>query len=405
VTLILIFSIPIVILFYYLFVKDNLSGYKRASLLATAGLGCSALLFALFYWHIGLLANYGSSILGAAFDSVNGANQLHNFKDLIKSYLRDAIIIAGYTSWLFLALFLISIVGQRMGDRVAYGLLFLAALIVITLLSVLGLSIDFSAFAVLKVSFGVVILLSAIFLLIRPIEDKNITLLLLAGITTMAITPVGSGSGLVKLFYGMWLILPLSILLTYKMTREVRSDAIFSIMHWLKPILPVMLILALFFHATNIYRDNQNRFELNTGFSDRSLSGIYSTRDRVKVIDELLSQLQKYANGGEKILAASSIPLIHYLTKTQPSLGYSWPGVSTLDKIRERQRSLEKAERLPNLFVLSKVSTRDETWPNATIDGEGGDTIRILEYLKNEYINRLKYSLVWENSAFAIYSR
>jgi len=351
------------------------------------------------------LANYGSSLLATAVDSATGADTVHNFKALIKSYIRDSIIIAGYTSWLFLGLYLISIIGRRLGDRVAHGLVFLASLITILLFALLGLSIDSSAVVILEIGFGVVILLSGIFFIICRSEDRNITLLLLAGITTMVITPIGSGSGMVRLAYGMWLILPLSILLTYKITSSVRSNGILSILYLLTCLLPVMLILSLFFHATNIYRDNQNRFELNTEFSSHSLRGIYSTRDRVKVLDELLFQLQSYTNEGDKVLAVISIPLIHYLTRTRPALGYSWPGVCRLDKIKERQRSLENAKSFPSLFVFSKISTRDQNWPNTTIIGEGEVNTQILEYLKNEYINRLQYSLLWENSTFAIYLR
>lgn len=430
VTLILVLLIPVVVLFYYLLRKGNLSDYKRISLLAAAGLSCSILFFVLFYRHIGLLANYGSSILAIFGDSARGADRWHSLWPLIKFYISDSIGIAFYTTCLLGGIYVIVAVGRRLGDKIADGLIFLATLATIgaiVLVFQLGLSIDYFAFIAIKVAFGVVIFLSGIFLAINRGQDRNLALLLLAGITTMIITPIGSNTGLIKSVYGMWLILPLSILCAYKLRDSEKTDGILSILPLMNCLMVATLIISLVFQFTNIEADNPNRLDLNTEFSNHSLRGIYSTKERVKVLDELLFQLQKHTSKGDALLAVTSMPLIHYLTETRPALGYAWPGICTFDQIKERQRLLEATNNLPKLFAFQKVSTIDRNWPSAAEKKDRGyiqmlrylkdkylnwssaaeemdhEEIQMLKYLKDKYLMNFQYRLLWENSAFTIY--
>ncbi|MGD0020756.1 MAG: hypothetical protein ABSC54_00490 [Smithellaceae bacterium] len=404
ITLILFILIPIAILFYYIAVNRNLSGYIRTSLLAVSGLSCSILFFILFYRHIGLSANYSTSVLATLGDSARGVHGTHNVWLLIPKYIRQFIQITVSTACLLGGIYVIAAIGQRLGNRVAEGLIFLATAGVIALFFLSRLSINSFALIAINIAFGVVIFLSGIFLTVNRGQDRNLTLLLLAGIITMIITPIGSADGL-KESFGMWLILPLSILCAYKLQDSEKSGGILSILPLMNCFMTVTLVMSLFFHYTNIYRDNPNRFELNTEFSNHSLRAIYSTKERVKVLDELLYQIQKHTNKGDTIFAVTSIPLIYYLTETRSAIGYSWPGVCPLDKIKERQQLLESANNLPKLFVFQKVSTRDRNWPHVSEIEGNDDSIQILQYLKVEYIKILRYRLLWENEAFGIYIR
>jgi len=45
---------------------------------------------------------------------------------------------------------------------------------------------------------------------------------------------------------------------------------------------------------------------------------------------------------------------------------------------------------------------RERNWPYTTVDCYEPD-IEKLKYLKDEYIRRLRYRLLWQNRAFAVY--
>lgn len=398
VSLILIFIVPFVIFLYCFPAKKDL--YIQISRTAILGLCTSILLFVLLYWHIGLLENYGSSLLAMAGESASGADRFHSIRSLIISYLRDCIIIIGSNGALLIGFYAISAIGRRFGKRVAEGLVILGALLSIFFMILSRRDIDYFAFFILKAAIGLIILLSGMSLFFdRDNDCKNA--LLLAGITIMMITPIGSNGGLLKSFYGMWLILPLSILCAYDIQDRISKIEISSILSLLKSLLIALLILSVFFHITDIYRDDQNRINLNTEFSSHSLRGIYSTNDRVRVLDDLLSQIEKNTNEGDEILLVSAIPLVYYLTETRPTLGYPWPEQIPLDKVKEKVQIWEDAKKYPKMFVYTKVDTENRNWPDAN-DIDRGDS-EVTEYLKNQYLNRQNYSLLSENEAFAIY--
>jgi hypothetical protein len=70
-----------------------------------------------------------------------------------------------------------------------------------------------------------------------------------------------------------------------------------------------------------------------------------------------------------------------------------------------RQERLARKNRLPVLVVFSKVDTRyHRDWPD-TSSACGGEDCPKLAYLKEEYIHRLGYVLLWQNRAFVLYGK
>jgi hypothetical protein len=407
-TLVLFLIAPLIILAYYMFTKRDISGFKRMALFAGAGFIFSVAMFGFFYQHIGLLSGYVSYCVSVFGKSVNDTYMTHGMGRMIRLYLYDFIKIVVGCGLLIIGLYMIAAGAKRLGENVAQ---FLVVLIIMagiaTYFSVFGRgapdSTDFLAHHFLKLAIGVVLVLSGIFLFADKGRTRNLTLLLLIGLVVMLITPIGSASGLLKSFYGMWLILPLSILCAYKVQDRVKHPRMSSMMSLLNGLLVALLILSLFFHATNVYRDDQNRLGLNTEFSHRALWGIYSTPDRVKAVDDLLEQIHIYSNRGDVVLIINNLPLIYYLTETKPALGGPWLEMIPESDVVMKQRKLEEKGIYPKLFICAKVDTEDRRWPCAETLLRGDNALH--EYMKDEYLNHLHYSLVWENKAFAIYGR
>ena len=68
------------------------------------------------------------------------------------------------------------------------------------------------AYPLLSVSIGLVVIFVRIFFYFNREANFKLALLLISGTITMLINPIGSNTGIFKSSYGMWLILPLSLL-------------------------------------------------------------------------------------------------------------------------------------------------------------------------------------------------
>jgi hypothetical protein len=142
---------------------------------------------------------------------------------------------------------------------------------------------------------------------------------------------------------------------------------------------------------------------LNEGFSHPSLAGIYSTNERVKVVDELLIAIEDNSKKGDELLMVNGIPMFYYLTETKPALGNPWLFLEPIEKIQFEQTTLESEQRYPELFVVPKVDTRNRYWPDGDLTTMSVEDQDKLSYIENRYISELKYTLLWENEAFEIY--
>ncbi len=463
--LIMIFIFPALVIAYYMITKRDLTEPAKLTLPALTGLLSSGLLFGMFYWQLQVLdywyAKTFASLTNAVSDQlqavVNGismqiADTIHSIssritglfaddtpvkdttvsdnisagpaaENIIKParedhiqvkdthslgflfdiYLRDLLKIGRNLTVLMVFIYIMSLIRQKAGKRNMNIFLLGFTVLLAGLISITGYSMNYS-YHLLKLTIGVIALLCLIYVATDRGTNRNITLLMLLGLTAMLINFVGSNSGMLKAFYGMWMILPLSILCACEIQKRVRYEKLSGMLALTKTFLVIMLVLGLMFQATNTFREDQNRLHLDTGFSHESLKGIHSTPERVEAVDEVLIQIQRYSDSNDEVLMVNSIPLFYYLTETKPVYGTPWAFQSSLESLKAKQESVEKRGEYPKLLVYSKVDTRDRYWPDT-------DNIAIKEdlekydYIRNKYINELNYSLLWENRAFAIYSK
>lgn len=220
----------------------------------------------------------------------------------------------------------------------------------------------------------------------------------------MVINPIGSTQGIFKSCYAFWLVLPLSLLCVKDLGKRTENAFIKYLSSFIPVILLLMLILAIFFHGVNVYRDDPNRLHLTSSFRSPQLIGTYSSADRVKVTDELMSVIENQTTPGDYLLMINSMPMFYYLTQTRPALKNPWlsPSPNALIIALEEERE-QKGENQPKLFIYSKINTRDKNWPHSTPGEIYPEDVQNLNYLKERYIEHLNYTLLWENNAFAVY--
>lgn len=126
-----------------------------------------------------------------------------------------------------------------------------------------------------------------------------------------------------------------------------------------KAVWPVMFfaVAAAFFaegvvyNIKYIYRDYEMA-KLNRRFSCPKLAGIYSTSERVKVIEDLLSYLNGKVKPGDYFLAYNYVPLLYFLTHTRPAYGAAWATDLWPLSLRERLVStMVERGRIPEYSV------------------------------------------------------
>ena len=408
--LVAILLMPIIIIIYALIKRIDLHKYKKCAISSSLGLFCAILFFSGIYWITGILNAYlydlYSVIATSAVGSTQYIDQSHTMLYLIKGYLVDYIIAAIGSVILFILLYALSYVRSRLGSLFAWIAALLLTFSVILIILYEALDIDVLAYALLKGVIGMIILFSLAYLSANyKTNNKLLSILIFAGVFVMVINPLGSNTGIIKSLYGMWLILPLTILCGYQLKISSKKEIFRSIFSIMNCALLSLFILSLFFHATNVYRDDINRFNLNTEFSSPSLRGIYSTPDRVKVVDEILAKIKELTNKNDKVLMGISIPMLYYLTETSPSLGNPWLGSSIKQSYFETNfKNFEGKKNYPKIFIEQKISTTDRYWPksNTPMDEKSQNTQK---YLVNIFKNKFNYTLVWENKAFAIYQQ
>jgi len=259
------------------------------------------------------------------------------------------------------------------------------------------------SYGIPKLFIGIIILFTLLILYFKDATHVNLALLVLVACTLMIINPFGSNTGIIKSTQAFWLILPLSLLSIQHLGKKVDNKFIKTLSSLVPTILIIMLIFAIFFHATNVYRDDPNRLNLVTPFNSPELKGTYSNSERVRVTDELIGVIKRETEPGDYVLMVNSMPMFYYLTETRPALLNPWVLQYTKERIvaLEEER-VEKEMHEVVLFIYSKVNTRDIYWPRSTKAINDADEEK-LNYLKGQYIDTYQYSLIWENDAFAVY--
>jgi hypothetical protein len=396
-SLVLLVLWPVVMIPYYLMTRRHVLGPARMVALPLLGCACACIVFGLLYWRVGLLEGGGLNLLSGAIDL-----ETHNPRRLLSVYWSQALIMAEMTGYVVFGIYILSRIGRNISRNLSNILIVILPIAFGFYVLMQDWNMDRIAYSVIMASAGCVIVFLLLIIMVGNEHDDRIVCLAIASLIIVVVSPLGSASGLKKIFNGMWLALPLTVLCAEEMHGRIRNDHISAMLSHNNAVIVLMFVLALVFQFTNIYRDDGNRFHLTQSFSHPCLAYIYSTPGRVRVVDELITAIQQYTEENDEILLASSLPLFHYLTNTKATLK-PWNFIGSLNDIKRRQQRIIEEDRLPKLFIYAKVDTRGErNWPYTTVDCYKIDREK-LEFLKDEYIRRLKYELLWENMAFAVY--
>jgi len=259
--------------------------------------------------------------------------------------------------------------------------------------------------------FGLLGFLLILDLLRTRIEPDFLPLmnLLLVALTLPVLLAVGSANGLLNMRFGMSLLVSVVILLLPRRLEEIAVLPSAGISHerlrfyWLT-FVSAWVICGFGLRIDQPERDLGNRIRLTVAPDHPLLRHVYTSPERAASINGLLKELEQRARPGDRVLAYDSIPLIHYLTRTIPALGHSWPDQLDPGVLNSRLHLLRTEEHLP-VVVRAKVNMRDPAWGVvATTKAWRPSAVNTLTRIDKTLVD-LGYREVWQNDEFVILVR
>lgn len=397
--LVLMIFISVPVFLYSKVTQKEITELNKSTPYVILGTAISCGIFFLLYKSIGFLDIYINTL--ADFGTGQKKSQNYSLLPLIASYLREFGRVFVYASIAVMGLCIVSLLKRHWSNRIVYPILLILALAPL----LLTFNIFEYQMMVIKAVIGIILLVSAIFFWQDKGENRNLSLLVLVNSFIMLVTPLGSGAGIYKSIYGMWLALPLILLLTYQIAGKAAQRRFSTVLSLNTAVIGLLIFTSLIFHIL-VYGEAL-RFSLSTNFKHPSLWGIYSQKERVTQVDEVLSEINRLTEKDDPVIMINHIPMFYYLTQTKPvfGFGYSWLFLEDLPEVKRlTERAIEKRD-YPKLIVYAKTNTYQFNWPNESPGNIRPKERAKQEYFKWKYISELGYDKTWENASFTIYSR
>ncbi|WP_455498858.1 hypothetical protein [Coprobacter sp.] len=240
------------------------------------------------------------------------------------------------------------------------------------------------------------------------IGTPEIKIVALAALLLLVIQPLGS-DGAVDLVgrFSMWLALPLVV--TY-IGRQIRrlpvsrriSDRILNRIGWVAFLLFVGLSVQR--HISYTYFDQGSRFKKIYSVDHPFLRGIYTSRQRASLSQEVISALDKYVSKDDYTLIYDNSPILHYLTKTKPYVYNPWVYLYDKTLLRKALLHAEKEHASLPVVVLQKFKGLWIDWPDGYSDGYmADDANKGKNLLIKEFLKKNEYKKTWTNGYYEIW--
>lgn len=410
----------VAVIYYGLINRQRYSFIIRQIFYLFAGFLLTTIAVLLFMKWIGHLSYYVET-LKIVFDWGRSADDSHNLTRLIKVFINDYSQSLKYASLIIIFLFILNALDnlRLKNTRLKSSLITKTVkigIICIFLYLILKQHITYSRVIMIFSGFS---LITAILIFISSNYTKEIKLLTLLGVLVLFFEPLGSAWGLSTAGrHSLWIIFPITIDYIFNLKTingkfrlstgsheniiniSAGQDqlAIFKVFF-----IGFCLFICVYFSYYYPYFDMSNRITMTSAIENKLAKGIYTTPERAKVINELLTESSKYIKKDDSVLAYDCMPMFHFLTETRPYMSNTWPWLYVPETFKlELLKASNMSKELP-VIILQKVNTLNTDWPE--------NNYRIVQKTKpeimrdsilNEFMKVKLYVKVWENKAFEI---
>lgn len=254
-------------------------------------------------------------------------------------------------------------------------------------------------------------------------KDKmDVQLLAFMGLYLLLYYPFGSSFGIGTAGrYSFWIALPFALSYLFQVNRfdlnlttlmnQGQKSLVFHAetlhLNTARRVLVLFIAGACLYHTYNYpFFDRQSRLGMTHSLNDHKLKGIYTTRGRAAIVNELLAASKQYLKPGDFLIAYDDIPMIHYVTETVPYLHNSFPRLYH-DNIlaRDLEDSYQKHQVLP-VIIKQKIKTTGDgsTWPSVVHPEpyEDWEDNRGRNIAMDAFLERFQYREVWASRYFCI---
>lgn len=257
-------------------------------------------------------------------------------------------------------------------------------------------------------------------------KQKNVEIKTLAFLVflMMLFLPLGSGGGIKSSGYMcIWLAIPLffyfisqlkNIEITFKTKYKIISKVISKNMIKYLSFIFLMSYVTIKTYSISqeAYFDKGSRLKKTYKIHNKYTKGIYTTKERAEVINELLVNLEKYVKPNDYLFTYDKIPMIHFLTETKPYTYNPWIWIYDSYSFKKNIDRAEKEIDILPIIVQQKFETifsfsePTENYLTEHIENDfrynnGFDSERVKTM--NLFILRNEYEIVWSNTHFNIY--
>ena len=383
------------LLFIDYYYNKNIQRLGRNILLSIAGLAVGIGVVFLLMCLLGQEQIFTQTVFYNLLFNGTRSDSSHNLGNLLNTYLVNYQHIFIYLSVFVFALGFFSFIYRfykRRWEKIIVAVLYCFIIIA------------FSLFAFDCEKYYAIILFPLILSCYADRKNKTIILLNAASLIVLFCMPLGSDVGVLNMgYFSVWPATFTAVAHVYRFIqfRLQKNDSSFRALFILFYVL--FCVYGLYVVSRNAYYDRGARWEKLYRVNNDKCT-VFTSKDKVKVMDDLLSELGKYVHKGDYLFCFESLPMIHYLTETKPYIGNPWTWGYDSDNFARHLK--QSSETIPLPVVLrQKCQPMGGYWttvypaepanPLATKAG----TLRSFE----QFLKDNQYSVVWENDLFQIY--
>lgn len=267
--------------------------------------------------------------------------------------------------------------------------------------------IAFSLFAFNCEKYYALVLFPIILSCYVDIKNKSIILLNTASLIVLLFLPLGSDVGVLNMgYFSVWpatftAVFHVCRFIRVKMQKANNSYRLFFVLFYV-----LFLIYGVYLVSRNAYYDRGPRWEKRFRANNDKFT-VFTSEDKAKAMDVLLSELNKYVKKGDYLLCFESLPMIHYLTETKPYIGNPWVWVYNSENFIRHLKKSAATIPLP-VVVRQKCQPIGGYWTTIyTIERTNPAYSyfykdKSIDFFE-KFLDENQYRIAWENELFQIY--
>jgi Dolichyl-phosphate-mannose-protein mannosyltransferase len=418
------------ILYYQILQKETVKAFLSRYLLFIAGFIVSIFfVFALMYF-IGDLDVFFDSVkslyttnnTASVDDGLSGSYGIGNLVKLLVAQYLKCMVYALIVFALIIAASLTEGYLQTIAKGGKAGRIILQVIVAAVLLALLYSNKLPSG----KISFlltGICLITGAVTMLAKT--SSYVKILTFAGLFFILVHPFGSATGISTVVpYSLWISLPLSFqflmslhTLTFKSSFEPGYNNIMArlrlnyglIQKNFRTGLFVLIIFTTYWlYIQPYFGDFHKRTDMFSGVDNKNMQLIYTSKERSRMVNELLNASKLYIKPNDVVLAYDCIPMFHFMTETIPYLSNPAPWFYSNGVFRDQlNNAYTSTGYLPVIIRQSIKIIEDDgsRWPEVKTE------TKYAAWERNKYRNKLldafiadhHYKKAWANESFEIY--